>query len=176
MIEDDVPSFVTGALKRLRYNSVLCQNVGINRDKATDKHWIYFHEDQFIFQRVFVQSNASPYVVPPGCSSYTAEITYSDRKPVEKRSVLEKTIDGLKDADLMLPGDVVLVKDLIDIHYGYVIYDHNRRDAMRVIRDYLDRFDVNLVGRYAAWEYYNMDTALLAGKRMAESLSGKQSS
>jgi UDP-galactopyranose mutase len=172
-IEDDIPSEVLNAVKKLRYNSVLCQNIGINREKATDKHWIYFHEDQFIFQRVFVQSNASPHVVPKGCSSFTAEITYSDRKPVDKKNVLEMTVDGLKKAGLMIPDDDVVVEDLIDIHYGYVIYDHNRKDAMKIIGDYLQSFDVYLVGRYAEWEYYNMDTALLAGKRLGDKLSGR---
>ncbi|MBU1627671.1 NAD(P)-binding protein [bacterium] len=171
ILADKIPPHVAGALEKLKYNSVLCQNIGINREKATEKHWIYFHEKQFIFQRVFVQSNASPYVVPPECSSYTAEITYSQRKPVDMGSVFDKTIEGLKEAGLMLPEDEVIVDDLIDIHYGYVIYDHNRKDAMKVIRKYLASFDVYLVGRYAEWEYYNMDTSILAGKKLAERLS-----
>jgi len=173
IIENDIQSDVKNAVKQLRFNSVLCQNIGFNREKATDKHWIYFHEDQFIFQRVFVQSNASPHVVPEGCSSYTAEITYSERKPVEKNSVLENTISGLEEAGLMFSDDELLVDDLIDIHYGYVIYDHNRKQAMKIIKEYLESYDVNLVGRYAEWEYYNMDTALIAGKMMGEKLSGK---
>jgi UDP-galactopyranose mutase len=165
---DDLPEQIHSALGKLRFNSVLCENIGIDREKATDKHWIYFHEEDFIFQRIFVQSNASPHVTPQGCSSFTAEITYSSRKPVDKKTSMERTIEGLTKADLIHKDDRILVKDTIDLEYGYVIYDHNRKDAIKIIRDYLDKFGIILAGRYAEWEYYNMDTALLAGKKAAE--------
>ena len=49
---------------------MVCVNLGINRAKVTEKHWIYYPEgqDKYIFQRIFVQSNASPFTAPAGAA------------------------------------------------------------------------------------------------------------
>ena len=37
-----------------------------------------------------------------------------------------------------------------------------------LIRDWLERQDIILAGRYGEWEYFNSDHAFLAGKKAAE--------
>ena len=43
-----------------------------------------------------------------------------------------------------------------------------RPKNVAVIREWLDRHDVHLAGRYSEWEYYNSDHAFLAGRKAAE--------
>ena len=52
--------------------------------------------------------------------------------------------------------------------FAYVVYDHARPKNVALIREWLDRHDIHLAGRYSEWEYYNSDHAFLAGKKAAE--------
>ena len=52
--------------------------------------------------------------------------------------------------------------------YAYVVYDHARAAHVATIRDWLERRDILLAGRYGEWEYYNTDHAFLAGKKAAD--------
>jgi len=60
-----VPASVRLAAQGLRSVSVRCVNIGIDRPKITEKHWIYYPEDT-VFHRIFVQSNASPFLRAAG--------------------------------------------------------------------------------------------------------------
>jgi len=56
------------------------------------------------------------------------------------------------------------------INCSYVIYDENRKMALNKIFPFLQRNKIWSIGRYGAWEYSNMEDALLHGKRIAEHL------
>lgn len=165
--DQELTSLVSG----LRGLSVLCANIGVSREKATPYNWIYFPEPEYLTQRIFVQSNASPYVVPKGCSSFTNEITYSDFKKIDKATCIERSIDDLISANLIADASEVVVTDLVDLVWAYVVYTHDREARMKAIKDKLLEKDIHLVGRFAEWEYYNMDHALVAGKKLAEKLN-----
>jgi len=167
-----VPEGVRDSMNRLEYLSVLCVNVGIHRPALTEKHWIYFPEADFLFHRVFVQGNAAPQVCPEGCFSYTAEITYNHNKPIDFDTAGRQTVDGLIRAGLMGPDDPVDVIDLIDIPVAYVVPTHHRREAVDRIRAWYRSHDIHLLGRFAEWEYFNMDHAIDAGWTLAEVLNG----
>jgi UDP-galactopyranose mutase len=166
----DIPEEIKTISKSLKYLSVLCVNIGVRRPNITEKHWIYFPEPEFLFHRVFVQGNAAPQVCPDGCFSYTAEITYSDQKRVDFSTAGQKTIDGLLEAGLMRQDDIVDVVDLIDIPVAYIVPTHNRIDIVKKIRKWYADNNIHLVGRFAEWEYYNMDHSLDTGWQLAEEL------
>ncbi len=166
-----VPREIRDAAGALEYLSVLCVNVGIRRPALTDRHWVYFPEPEFLFHRVFVQGNAAPKVCPPGCFSYTAEITYSSGKAVDFDTAGSQTVEGLIQAGLMDKDDIVDVVDLIDIPVAYIVPTHNRKEVVDLIRAWYRDQNIHLVGRFAEWEYYNMDHALEAGWALAEALN-----
>ena len=166
-ISDDVAA----AARELEFLSVLCVNVGIREPNPTEKHWIYFPESSFLFHRIFVQGNASPNVCPDGCFSYTAEITYNQRKQVDFATAGERTVEGLQQSGLLHNPQNVDVVDLIDIPTAYIVPKQNRKQIVDTIRKWYLDHDVHLVGRFAEWEYYNMDHSLDAGWTVAERLS-----
>jgi protoporphyrinogen oxidase len=172
-ITKDVPSDLAHQVEQLEFLSVLCVNVGVRRSNITPRHWIYFPEPEFLFHRIFVQGNASPNVCPEGCFSYTAEITYNANKTINVSSAGQQTIQGLKLAGLLAEGDVIEVVDLIDIPYGYVVPTRGRLDVRDRVREWFAPHGIHLVGRFAEWEYYNMDHALNAGWSMADHLNSK---
>ncbi len=164
---------IKSLIDSLEYISVLCVNVGVHRPNLTDKNWIYFPEPEFLFHRVFVQGNTTPHACPDGCFSYTAEITYNDQKNVDFSTAGKQTVEGLIRAGLMDASDTVDVVDLIDIPVAYVVPTHNRKEVVAEIREWYAQQNIHLLGRFAEWEYFNMDHALDAGWRLADSLNAE---
>lgn len=168
---DEVPDEVRRAAAGLRHTSVRCVNLGIGREKLTEKHWIYYPEDT-VFHRIFVQGNASPHCNPPGGFGLTCEITYGPLKPLPcdgddliKRCIADCIKVGIIDAD-----DPVWCANQVDMPFAYVVYDHARPGNVALIRDWLADYGIHLAGRYSEWEYYNSDHAFLAGKKVADAV------
>ncbi len=53
LMGDEAPRYVREAAAGLRHVSVRCVNLGVGRERVTDKHWIYYPEDT-VFHRIFV--------------------------------------------------------------------------------------------------------------------------
>ncbi len=166
---DEAPPAIREAASRLRYVNVRCVNLGVGREKLTDKHWIYYPEET-VFHRIFVQGNASPHCNPPGGFGLTCEITYSPQKPLpcDGDELIEQCIRDCRAVGMIRDDDPIWAANQVDLPYAYVVYDHDRAASVKLIREWLAAQDVILAGRYSEWEYYNSDHAFLAGKRAAE--------
>ncbi len=175
LIGPGAPAEVQAAANGLRHISVRCVNIGVGREKLTDKHWIYYPEDT-IFHRIFVQGNASPHCNPPGGFGITCEITYSPWKPLplSGQALIERCIADCIEVGMLRADDAIITANEVDMPYAYVIYDHARAANVATVKDWLARYDVVLAGRYSEWEYYNSDHAFLAGKKAAETVIGER--
>ena len=169
-----VPKAVKRAAEELEFTSVYCVNLGINHPEITEKTWIYYPEKDIAFQRLFVQSNASPYVVPKGKSSITAEISYSKFKRIGKEGLIERVIDDLLKIKFIQKASDIVVSDLLDIKYGYIIFERERKRKVDIIHKFLRENNIIPIGRFGEWEYYNMDHSILSGKRAAEEMNSRQ--
>ncbi len=165
----EAPAEIQAAAAELRHVSVRCVNLGIGRERLTDKHWIYYPEDT-LFHRIFVQGNASPYCNPPGGFGLTCEITYSEYKPLpcDGDALIQRCIEDCKRVGIFNEDDPIWAANQVDMPYAYVVYDHARPQNVKVIRDWVASKDIVLSGRYSEWEYYNSDHAFIAGKNAAE--------
>ena len=173
IMDDAVPSEVIGAVKGLRCNSILSVNVGIKKPIVNNHHWIYYPEDSYSFFRISFPKNFCSALAPRDKSSINAEIAYSPDRPVDKRKIADKVVRDLIRGKVLEKKDKVEFVDVQDVKYGYPIYDHNRRKNMKIIEDYLRRFDIYTAGRYGKWEYQWMDDAILDGKRVAQEVNGR---
>ncbi|MBE5252529.1 NAD(P)-binding protein [Mixta mediterraneensis] len=171
LMGDEVPENVQLAAKKLRYVSVRCVNLGIDRANLTEKHWIYYPGDT-LFHRIFVQGNASPHCNPPGGFGLTCEMTYSEDKPLPLQgdALIERCREDCIKVGMIRSEDTILSATQVDMPYAYVVYDHARQANVALIRQWLLTQDIHLSGRYSEWEYYNSDHAFLAGKRAAENV------
>jgi UDP-galactopyranose mutase len=169
MMGSEAPAAVRAAVACLRYVSVRCVNIGVNRPHLTEKHWIYYPEDS-VFHRIFVQGNASPHCNPPGGFGLTCEITYSEHKPLPAQGdgLIARCIEDCRRVGIFGREDSVLTAGQVDMPHAYVVYDHARRRNVETIREWVSKQGIILAGRYSEWEYYNSDHAFIAGKRAAE--------
>lgn len=165
---DRVPEDVKKASENLMHNSVLCVNLGIDREKITDKQWIYYHENEFSFHRISFPMNFSPWTCPKNTSSVCTEISYSPTKPLHKDNIVERVREDLIKGQILYPDDTILVSNVLDMKYAYIIYDHDHRKNVAKIHGFLRSCDIYPCGRFGEWEYFNMDDTLESGRKTAE--------
>ena len=170
----DAPNEVREAAKKLRTNSLFVVNIGVDRKGLTDKSWIYFLGQEFSFIRVSFPFNFAASVVPDGASSISAEIAYGNDNPLpaSRDRMTDLVIEDLIKAEILLRDDKILHLDTIDIPYGYVIFDKNRKPAIKIIHEYLKQQNIVPCGRYGMWGYLWSDEAILSGKKAAEGVVG----
>src|SRR5690348_1001207 len=73
-----LPGEIQEALARLRATTVYYFDIGVRGSAAgaaaSNYHWIYFPEPEFIFYRVGSYSAVHATAAPPGCRSYYVEM------------------------------------------------------------------------------------------------------
>ena len=146
-------------IKNLRSNgtsSVLCSC------DANDLSWLYIPESKFkahriIFTGNFSNTNNSDALKKINRSSCTVEFSGI--------CSYEEMIEELRH----LPGNLVPI-DFNNEPNSYVIQDNETRKIIQAYKEYLKPYGIHLLGRFAEWEYYNMDKAMEASFRLKEKI------
>ena len=172
IISDDLPLSVTAAFDKLKYVSIYNLNLGIKREKITDKHWIYYPEDDFSFFRVGFPMNFSDNVCPGNTSSLYAEVSYSGYRPLDRKNIDSRIKKDLIRAGILNSEDEVVLSHSNDIKYAYVIYDREYKESVKMITDFLRSHDVFSVGRFGRWKYMSMEDVINDGVSVAGEITG----
>lgn len=166
---DCVPDSVREHAARLRHSSSYIVGVGINKPSPSTKCWMYFPELNCPFYRVTYLSNYSPDVVPDAERQYSllAEISRSPVKPVDGSRVVEDTIRGMINTQLLSERDQ---DDIVDTHviereYTYPTPGLERDAALATVLPWLETQRIYSRGRFGAWRYEvgNMDHSVAQG-------------
>lgn len=170
----NLPSEIVAAKEKLRWNSVLCLNLGVERPRISDKHWIYFPESKYVFYRVGFPMNFSPHIAPRRGSSMYVEISAKPGQWPDFSDTLDRSLEGLRDSGILQKKDKILVSVWQPIPCAYVIYDRNRTPAVSLILKFLEKHNIHSIGRYGGWKYSFMEEAVLDGKKTAETIRSKR--
>jgi len=156
---EGVPEDVKEACSALVYNSLICVNIGI-RGPLPEISWMYIPEKSLgKTNRLSFPSNFSRHTAPGGCSAILAEITHQPGDEVS--SIPDKDLIGevmrmLESMKICTP-DQVIFTSVEHQPFAYVVYDLSYQKNIAKIRDYCQLQDIPLVGRFAQFEYLNMD-------------------
>ncbi len=166
----NAPTEVCAAVAKLKCVSFFVVNIAVDRPNISNKHWIYFPEDDYSFIRLSFPSNQGDTMAPSGTSSIAAEISYSDERPLPlpPEKMVERVINDLKCVGILNEDDRILFTDTSDIRYAYIRYDFHRTAALKIIHTYLKERQIFPCGRYGEWNYFWSDEAILHGKKVAE--------
>jgi len=167
---DDLPAAVADACAGLEYQGIFNVNLGVDRDVLSDKHWIYFYEDAFPYHRLSFPANFSPRNVPDGKSSVSTEVAYSRHRPLERDTMVERTIESLRTAGILAREDEIELVHAEEILPAYVIYDLAHGRNVATIREWLREQRIWTAGRFGEWQYLNMDHSMASGKAAAEAI------
>ena len=166
----DLPPAIREAAAGLRCASVYNINLGVARDKVSDKHWIYFPEREYPFYRAGFPMNFSPGLGRPGCSSLYVEVSHQPDAVTPPAELIKQVRAGLEGAGIFRPDDEIVVADVKDIRYAYVLFDKHRARALPAILAELESRGIHSIGRYGRWEHTSMEDAIAQGKQLAEKL------
>ncbi len=167
-----VPEPVRKACSELKYNSIACIFLGI-KGKVPDISWMYIPEKELgLFNRISFPSNYSPHVAPDGHSSILIEITYregDEASAMHDRDIIDHVVRALENMKIIRRNDVVY-SALMRQKYAYVIYDLAYLRNIAMVKEYCAAMGIGLVGRFAQFEYLNMDGCIRNAMDFAESL------
>ena len=150
--------------------------VGVDKPKLNDFSWAYFpqREDGF-FNRLNFTSNYSSHVSPKGKSLVIAEITYNRGDEVDGMKddeLLEHTVDCLSRNEIVEREDVCMT-GVGRIEYAYIVHDQDYEDNRNTMLHYLNSIGITPCGRFAEFEYLNMDACIKRAMRLAEQINNK---
>ncbi|KAK7420779.1 hypothetical protein QQX98_002583 [Neonectria punicea] len=178
--------------KPLFYSSTNVVGVGIRGkrpERIGDKCWLYFPEDNCPFYRATIFSNYSPFNQPseevklptiqlangqePASSesqpgpywSIMLEVSESAHKPVNHETLLQESIEGLINTDLLHPEDEIVSTYVRRFDHGYPTPSLERDGALAEALPYLYDKDILSRGRFGAWKYEvgNQDHSFMQG-------------
>ncbi|OGX44420.1 MAG: hypothetical protein A3G38_02360 [Omnitrophica WOR_2 bacterium RIFCSPLOWO2_12_FULL_51_8] len=163
----DMPLRVKGLFKKLKWNSILNVNLGLDKKSGPLRHWAYFPQPESCFFRVGFYHNFSRTAAPCGKGALYAEVAYSPKEKLRMEDILPRIQAGLKNTGLLNGKSRIIASDINDIKYGYPIYDLNYSRTRGKIMEYLAQAQIIPCGRYGSWRYFSMEDSLLDGRRAA---------
>lgn len=167
---DGLPAEVESASRNLAYQGIFNVNLGIDRPILSNKHWIYFYEDEYPFHRLSFPGNFSPRNVPEGKSSISTEVAYSRHRPLERERMLERTVEALRSAKILDADDPIELVQAEEILPAYVVYDLDHQRNVATIRSWLEEQRIWVAGRFGEWQYFNMDHSMKSGQSAAQAI------
>ncbi|HOU36755.1 MAG TPA: FAD-dependent oxidoreductase, partial [Candidatus Omnitrophota bacterium] len=92
----ELPSSIRRAAEKLRWNSIINVNIGMDRMCWPGMHWVYFPGSETSFFRAGCYHNFSASLAPEGSSSIYLEISYSRAKPLNVRGAYRRALKDLE--------------------------------------------------------------------------------
>ncbi|TBV25707.1 UDP-galactopyranose mutase [Meridianimaribacter sp. CL38] len=146
---------VLEATKQFKYNgtsNVLCYT------ESNDISWLYFPEASIIPHRII----------------YTGNFSESNNEGIRKTCVVEfsgEHTEAVIEEELKkMPGNLEPIAFNYE-PYSYVINSFDTRAVVNTIKEKLEENNMFLLGRFAEWEYYNMDKCIEAAFKLVEKIN-----
>ncbi len=148
---------VTSAAKQNQHwKSRATSNVFCAMD-ANELSWMYLPEENTKAHRVIYTGNFSPSNNKAG--QHTCVVEFSGE--VELAEMLEQIKS--------LPGNLRPLASNFEAN-SYIIHEADTKEKIDMLRAALEKKHVYLLGRFAEWEYYNMDKCIESGFRLRDQI------
>ena len=167
----DVPRKVLESSKKLVATSG--QLVSIGFKKNIDKHlWYYIYDEEFLPSRAWSPSLKSPNNAPPNKSSIQFETYFSSYKPktLNGDDLKEHIIKKSKENNLFNPNEIESI-DYREVKYANIIFDHHRKNNLKIVHDYLKSINIEFIGRFGEWDYLWSDQCVFSGRKVANKIN-----
>ncbi len=155
-IDDDDLTKALAATKDFASNgtsNVLCET------DANDISWLYLPEDKYKAHRIIYTGNFSD-TNNEGSDRKTCVVEFSGK---QEREAMIKELESL-------PGNLKPLAFNYEPN-SYIIQDKETRTKVKNLKSHLARYNIYLLGRFAEWEYYNMDKCIEAAMDLSNQLN-----
>ncbi|MEI7633231.1 MAG: FAD-dependent oxidoreductase [bacterium] len=155
----------------LAHIGLILVGLEIRRRQFSPNSWIYFPEENYIFNRAYEPRNFDESMAPPGRTMPIFEVTSRLNDAPWSRAdadIAENVKTGIVAAGLV-NRDEIGQAFVRRIPHAYPLYTTRYRERLTTVCRYLRRFP-NLVstGRQGLFNHNNMDHSILMGLRAAE--------
>lgn len=165
------PAEIVDAARRLLYNSIHVTIVHADSDTLGDNFAVMVPDAGVSFHRVSKLNFLGSSYHPAGRTTLMAEVTYrgGDRfdRPAEE-------ISRMVVADLermgFVPAGACRAAETMSFEHAYVIYDLDHRQNTDRVLGWLAAQGITSIGRFATFEYINMDAAIARARDAASRL------
>ncbi len=175
-LDPKAPAEVLKASEALRFRSFLVVNVVLNVEKLFPDQWIYIQDPDVRMGRIQNYKNWSPAMVPD-LTRTSLGLEYFCDEDDDFWSKSDVDLIDLAMSELQKIG-IASRKNLINgfvvrIPHAYPIYSMGYMENVKVLRNYLERFEnLKTFGRGGLFRYDNADHALLSGLWTARNILG----
>ncbi len=173
-----VPAEVKKALGKLQYNSIYTVVIQTKEDKIGDNFAMTIADKDVIFHRLSkINFFGENYDLKDGKATILAEVTYRPESylaTIKPEELVERVVADLDRIGLVKRSDVIAT-EIKSFKYAYVIYDLDHRQNADTVLNYLSGLGIDCVGRFAEFEYLNMDAIVERTKKLAASINGESS-
>jgi protoporphyrinogen oxidase len=169
----DLPPEIERALAGLRYNAVRVAMIAVNNESLMDRSAIYIPDPEVLPHRVCYMGFFSPNMVRPGTSSLIAEVTSQPGSELDRMgndAILDRIVADLDRVGVIRKQDVI-ASEIRRFEYAYPVYDLDYTRNVAVVREYFASLGIDLLGRFAEFDYINMDECLRRAVALAEKLN-----
>lgn len=165
-------SRVLDAAKNLRYKSIKFLFVVVNKEKVLKDKWVYFHDEDCIFYRMFDTSLFSRSLMPKGKTGLIIEL--STAKEMSDNEYFEASVRDLEKYSLARREDIE-AHFFDELEHGYPVYSLHYKENLETIFNDLTRIK-NLIpaGRQGLFRYLDMDHCIRFGPVILEIISSKK--
>jgi protoporphyrinogen oxidase len=191
------PPEIKEAAYALSCTRLLLVNISVSHISKRDDNWIYVYDTDKYSTRISITESLSPNNSPIGKTGIQVEVYFSKYKKQDYPSdyIAERVVDELVEMGVIENKLSVIDYHIVETEFANIIFDHNRRDALNLIFNYLelhglvrDESDlcsntdwsspiINnsagtlfLAGRFAQWKYYWTDDCILRGASLKNSI------
>jgi len=144
--------------KDILYRSEICIFIKLNGKQMFKHSWIYFHDPEIIFSRIYEPLYYNKYAAPKGFTSLCVEVTcFENDKIWNDKHLGEKVIDQLIDTGIIKRSQEPEVLGIAKYPYAYPIYTVDYKQKLREIFDKLKIYEnLRIIGRTGSFSYLNM--------------------
>ncbi len=170
---ENVPAEVQAALEGLVYNAMRVTLVVQGDENLTGRSAVYVPDPGVLPHRICYMGYFSQELVEPGTSSLIAETTMRPGSELDQMSDAEfdaRLTDDLNRVGLIDKSKMVHVESR-RIHYAYPVYTVTHAANTAVIHAWAKAEGVELLGRFAEFDYINSDECIHRAMRLAEKLN-----
>jgi len=176
-LDPAAPAEVVAAANSLKYRDFITVALIIDQAEMFPDNWIYIHEPGVKVGRIQNFKNWSPEMVPD--QRYTVlglEYFCFDSDSMWSTPDADLVAMGARELAQLGLGDAAKVVDgtVVRQRAAYPVYDGHYRDAVEVVRGFLERElpNLQLAGRNGMHKYNNQDHAMMTGLMAAWNIMG----
>lgn len=164
---------IVNAASLLKFKNLIIVYLVIRQERLFDDNWIFFPEDNYLFNRIFEQKSFSPYMIPEGITVLSAEVTCSEESAewdMDEKKLIDIVVKQLVMSEIISANDVIdsFTKRIIN---AYPIYDIDYEKNREIIMEYIDGIrNLYSIGRQGYFNYVGMTDCMDMGIKTAQNI------